>query len=54
MGSHVAAIANLIQFALHLELITDFAISKIESPPCFKVGMIQRVAALSPHIDPPI
>ena len=50
-----SVIAGLIQFALHVMQILDFAIAKSchpptikEIPPCFKMGVIQVVAALSP------
>ena len=51
-----AVVASLIQFVLHLVQIPDFQLAKAlpphihpikEPPPCFMVGMIQRVAALS-------
>ena len=48
-------IAGLIQFALHLVQIPDFAICKsphaiTEPRPCFVVGLVQGVAALAPTL----
>ena len=59
-----AVIAGMIQFALHLVQIPDFAIGKglppthtiTEPPPCFTVGVIQggcrSFPNFSQHIDP--